>query len=120
MDPRYSAPKSLSRRVGAKYLKTKVQVADRMELLLITYDELVKAAEGKNEAKVKKISDLLINSLDFDHATEFGIGMLRLYKYCIQEAEQGNFDEVIRIVSQLREAWRILQKSQLKEGKDNG
>ena len=117
MDPRYSAPKNINRKVGTEYLKTKIQVADRLELLLITYEEVINAAANEDAEKIKKACELLINSLDLDHATEFGIGLLRLYKYCIIEADKGKFADITKIFVGLRDAWRILQMSQVKDDK---
>jgi flagellin-specific chaperone FliS len=117
MDPRYSVPPKLTRKISTKYLNTKVQVADRLELLLITYDEVIRAADRKDVAQIKRAVNLLINTLDLDHATEFGIGMIRLYKFSIMSADKGDFEAVTTIFTQLSDAWRILQDSQRRKGK---
>ena len=115
MDPRYKPKKSMPGKVGREYLKAQVQTADRLSLMLMTYDAVIKAAQNENARQVKRAVSLLINSLDMDHATEFGLGLLKSYKYAQYSADKGDFKAVLHVFVQLKEAWSVLKASQVRK-----
>lgn len=103
--------KALARRVGKHYLGAKAQTSTPLDLLILTHEGAIKAAHQENADQLKSILELLIKGLNFDRATIFAIGQLRVYKHCIQAANVGAFSEVIHLLSPMLEAWCELRAS---------
>ncbi len=102
---------ALARKVGNRYMGDRVQTSTPLDLLIIAHEGAIKAARQEDAQQLKRILELLIKGLNFDHATIFAIGQLRIYKHCILAAELGEFKEVIHLLSPMHDAWCDLRAS---------
>ena len=101
-------PKMLykSNRANA-YLAKEILEASPQKLLLKVYDFAIVNCKNQNVSKTNKALNELISALRFDtdEAKEISTGLLRLYRFCQDQMKKGDFDIVVRILSDLKEAW---------------
>ncbi|MDE3074562.1 MAG: flagellar export chaperone FliS [Chloroflexota bacterium] len=111
-----------------QYQNTSVQTADKAQLLLLTYEAIVRwlnrADAAITESRVMDAHDALIaaqtlvgdlaNSLDFRRGGDVAINLARLYDYMVERLVSANVskdnaivEEVHGLVSSLLDAWRI-------------
>jgi len=114
------------RRTLGQYIKTNVQTAGRMDLVIMCYERIIQSLkEAKNyfqdEQFEKKgqvfqnaldIIDELRCSLDYEKGGQIADNLNAIYGYITGRLLQGNidkdltvFDEAIQIMSELKEAW---------------
>lgn len=92
------------------YKAQQIATASPGDLLLYLYDALVAACAVGDRDKTLRGLEELINSLNFEHA-ESANGMLRLHQYCIDQVQQGHFEEAYKIISELRDAWQTVLRN---------
>jgi len=92
------------------YLTKEIMEATPQKLLLKVYDFTIQQAHQKDMLKTNKGLQVLIDSLTFEipEAKEIAVGFLRLYQYCQDQARKRDFDIVVRILTDLRDAWRTM------------
>ena len=73
-------------------------------LLLMIYDEAIIACKRKDEPQISKVLAFLIDNLDFDY-TEVATGLFSLYEYMMRLVKQNQFDEVLPMLTDLRQTW---------------
>jgi len=116
-----------------KYLETQIQTASPVQLICMLYDGAIKFAnlaligikekniEKKtvNIIKVENILNELRTSLNFDKGGEIAKNLDKLYEYmytCMMEANSNDdpakIDNVLKILSSLRESWISISKGQ--------
>ena len=86
-----------------KYKEQQIKSASPTELITILYDLCLQACYSKDSQRVQNILEQLIKSLNFDY--DMAGDMYSLYEYCQRAARDGNFNEVVSIISNIREAW---------------
>jgi len=75
-----------------------------VQLLIKVYDfAIVNCKKGDPEKASKAIVELM-SALNFDYE-EISLGLFRLYQYCLDRIKKGEFEEAIKILEGLREAW---------------
>lgn len=109
--PDKKKPANLGQRAKKQYLQAATETSSKLDLLIMVHDGALKAAHEEDAEQLKRLLDLLMKGLDFEKATLFAVGQLRLYKHCMLAADHGAFKEVIHILSQLRDAWVSLKAS---------
>lgn len=74
------------------------------QVLVKMYDlALVALISGDGKRSVRVLS-AMIDSLDFEYQ-EIAMGLFRLYRYCIEEVNKGEYEMPTRILRELRETW---------------
>jgi len=89
------------------YLVKEILDADPQKLLLKIYDFAIVNSKRGDLAKTNKALSELIHALNFETAEtkEISLGLMRLYQFCQEQMRQKNYDIVVQILSDLREAW---------------
>ena len=100
-------------RQGNPYMAYKAQEILSMspeQLVLKLYDYVIAACKGRDSKKASSGLAVLIDSLDFE-AGEMATGLFRLYRYAMEKVKTEHFDEALKVVGGLREAWTEAFKS---------
>ena len=98
-----------------KYKEQQIKSASPTELITILYDMCLQACYRKDSQRVQDILERLIKSLNFDY--DMAGDMYSLYEYCQRAARDGNYNEVVSIISNIREAWDEAVVKENKSGK---
>jgi len=124
------------------YRKTEVETADPLKLVLICYDEAIKNLkiarekylneefEDKAYALKRAISFIseLNRALDLEKGGEIAANLHALYDFMVRHLMEGDlkkdikaFDQVIAMLSELKEAWEIVsyQLGRQRPGSEN-
>jgi len=74
------------------------------QLLLKMYDIAIVALVSRDGERGAMVLSKLIESLDFEHQ-EIAVGLFQLYRYCMEEVKQGEYEVPTRILRELRDTW---------------
>ena len=85
------------------YKRQEVLNASPEQLITKVYDFCIQGCMQKDETKVQKSLETLINALNFDY--DISNDLYALYEYCQRRARAKKFDEVKTIIADLRETW---------------
>lgn len=86
------------------YKTNEIMSLSPVQLILKLYDYIIVNSKRQNYDNVSAGLTQLIAALNFDYQ-EVSIGLFRLYRYCQNQSQSGNFAEVEKIVTELRSAW---------------
>jgi len=89
------------------YLVKDILEATPQQLVIKLYDLALISCKKEDLRKTNSAIQALSNALNFadENAAEISAGLLRLYKFCQDQMRQGNYNIVIRILSELRDGW---------------
>ena len=89
------------------YLIKEIIEATPQQLLIKIYDFAIVNCQRKNLEKTNAALQQLINALSFEteEVKEISAGFLKLYLYCQNQMRKKNHDEVIKILTELRDEW---------------
>lgn len=93
-----------SKRAFSGYKTNEILSLSPVQLILKLYDYVIVNAKKKNYNNVSAGLTQLIAALNFDYK-EISIGLFRLYRYCQNRAQNGNFEEVEKVIGELRSTW---------------
>lgn len=104
----YTANSYAHARKVNQYLVNEVSGAKPEQLIMRVYDFAINNCQKHDMIKTNEALQVLINALNFDHpaAKEISVGLLRLYNYCQDQMRKKNYDEVYKILTDLRDTWR--------------
>jgi flagellin-specific chaperone FliS len=91
------------------YKMQEVMGASPLRLVVMAYDVAIRACEAKDLARGTQAVSLLRDSLNFDYA-EASLGLFRLYQWSLDCMRQGEWDEALKVLRELREAWTTVEK----------
>jgi len=91
------------------YQKSQIMSMSPAQLVLKVYDYAILGCKLKDSGKVSKALIELISALKFEHG-EISLGMFKLYQYCMDIVKKNQFDEVMEILSELRNTWLVVVK----------
>jgi len=74
------------------------------ELILKLYDLGLSAMATRDGRRASRVLAHLIDSLDFRYS-DIAFGLFRLYRYCMDEINRGEYDMPTHILRELRETW---------------
>lgn len=99
------------------YLVKEITEATPFQLVMKVYDYAIQNCKKHDFAKTNKAIGLLIEGLNFerDDTREIATGLFKLYQFAQEEMRKKNFDIVLKILTDLREAWMTSNK-QLQKG----
>ena len=86
------------------YHKNEIMNMSPAQLVLKVYDIAIIGCKLKNSRKVSKALVELISALDFEKG-DMAVGLFRLYQYCLDVIKKDEFDEALKILSELRSTW---------------
>lgn len=89
------------------YLIKEILEATPQQLLIKIYDFAIVNCQRHNLEKTNNALQQLINALSFEteEVKVISTGFLRLYRYCQDQMRKKNYDEVINILTELRNEW---------------
>ena len=87
-----------------EYRQQDVMGASPIHLIVLVYDQAIKACGNQDFAKATKAISILRDALDFDYG-EIASNLFGLYQWCLDCIRVGDFDAASNILSDLREAW---------------
>lgn len=95
------------------YLVKEIMEASPQKLLLKIYDFAIVHCQLHDMEKTNRALDELINSLNFEdpEAREISIGLMKLYQFCQDRMRKKEYDIVHKILTDLRETWVTVFKS---------
>lgn len=86
------------------YKKNEIMTLSPVRLILKLYDYVLVNSRKRDTTAVNAGLTQLIAALNFDYK-EISLGFFKLYRYCQTESQKGNFEEVEKVISELRAAW---------------
>ena len=86
------------------YRTQQVASAAPAQLLLQLYDHAIAGALRQDQRQVNAALVELIGALNFDYE-EIAVGLFKLYDWCMRRARAKDWDEVLKILRELRNAW---------------
>lgn len=87
-----------------RYRKEEVMNLSPVQIICKLYDIAIIAAKKKDIELSRRAINELIASLNFDYA-ETSLGLYRLYDYSKKCLREGNTEEAINVLQELRSAW---------------
>jgi len=88
------------------YMTSQAQALSPTEIMLELYDFAIAGCLAGDARKATAAIVELIAALDFRYE-EIATGLYRLYEYALREVKAQQFDGARRILSELRDAWRL-------------
>ena len=95
-----------------EYRQQDVMYASPVHLVVMAYDVAINACEQKDFEKAVRAVTVLRDALNFDYA-EVAVGLFRVYQWCLDCIRQENYHAAMRTLSELREAWAVVEKPQV-------
>lgn len=83
--------------------------ADPAALVVKVYDYVLSACKREKADEASQGIALLIDSLDFEE--DLSMDLFQLYRYAMERAKAGGFQETVEIISGLKEAWLVATSS---------
>ena len=91
------------------YHKNEIMNMSPAQLVLKLFDFAILGCKLKDSLKVSKALVELISALSFEK-NEIAIGLFKLYQYCLDVIKKEQFDEALKIITELRSTWMIVIK----------
>lgn len=96
-----------------QYLTNDIHGASPEQLIMKVYNFAILNCQRHEMIKTNDAIQVLINALNFENevAKEISLGLLRLYIYCQDQMRKKNYDEVLKILTDLRDTWDAALKN---------
>ncbi|NPV88237.1 flagellar protein FliS [Coprothermobacteraceae bacterium] len=88
-----------------RFIEQEVLNAPVQKLVLMVYDLIISALNKGDVIKARAAIRELIDGLDFERGGEVARNLMSLYEYAYRKIGDGDSEEALRIISELREAW---------------
>ncbi len=95
------------------YRRTRTDYASPLELIVMAYDLAIRAARSGNTKLFLRAVGSLKDTLDASHGPEsesLAGRLLAVYIYCEELVARGDGSEAVRLLEELRDAWRQLSQ----------
>ncbi|MFC1477193.1 flagellar export chaperone FliS [candidate division KSB1 bacterium] len=99
-----SRPALVNNKQLQTYQQSQIMSMEPVPLLIKVYDFIILHCKKKEAVKASKGLVELMSALNFDY-DEVALGLFRLYQYCQDKIKLGEYDEAIKILENLRNAW---------------
>jgi flagellar secretion chaperone FliS len=86
------------------YKSNEIMGLTPVQMILKLYDYVLVNCKRRDSEKVNAGLTQLIASLNFDYK-EIALGFFRLYRYCQDRARKNDFDEIAKVIAELRSTW---------------
>lgn len=87
-----------------RYKELQLNGSTPLNLLLQVYEYGIVGCLKRDEKQVSAALVELIDALNFEQE-EIAAGLFKLYDYCLRIVKKGNYDEVLTIITELRDTW---------------
>lgn len=91
-------------RHAKEYRYQEVMGASPVRLIIIAYDVAITACQQHDLKRATEALSVLRNSINFKHG-EIAGRLFALYIWCADQARAGQWEDAIKILSELRDAW---------------
>lgn len=86
------------------YKENQVVGASPGKLILLLYDHVIKCLKNSDMRGASKGLVELMSSLDLDYQ-EISARLFSLYEYCLDLVKKNEFEQALRIISEMRHMW---------------
>ena len=93
-----------------EYRNQDVMGASPLRLVIMAYNLAINACEQKDFTRATKAISVLRDALNFDYP-EVSVGLFRLYQWCLDCIRQGDYNNAIHTLVELRDAWAQGEKN---------
>ncbi len=93
-----------------EYRNQDVMGASPIRLVIMAYNLAINACEQNDFTRATKAITVLRDALNFDYP-EVSVGLFRLYQWCLDCIRQGDYQNALRTLVELREAWLIGERN---------
>jgi flagellin-specific chaperone FliS len=104
-------------KANQQYVQTQVMSADPLQLVILTYDVAIAGCRARDMEKTHRAINELQVSLNHDEGGQIAADLLGLYLYCREITRQGDFDQALKILLDLRQTWVDLRKQMMNQPK---
>ena len=94
-----------------EYRQHDVMSASPVQLVIMAYDQAIKACHQQDKERATKAVSALRDALNFDY-DEVSNGLFSLYQWCLDCIRSGEFEPALTTLSELREAWAVVQQQE--------
>ncbi len=97
-----------------QYQKNQIMSMTPVQLLIKVYDIAILECKKENAARASKALVELISALKFDPEYQhISVGLFQLYQYALDKIKENDFDEAVKILNGLRDAWVKANKQEV-------
>ena len=94
------------------YKQNSVITADPLKLILMAYDKAISGCRQRDLKLLGQALNVLINGLNMD-AGNISWSLLAIYQYCSELAREGQYNEAMKILQELRDTWADVKYSSI-------
>lgn len=91
----------------AKYREHDIMNASPIHLVVMVYDVAISACEEKDLTRATRAVSVLRDALNFDYPE--AAGLFRLYQWAMECMRDGDYDNAISVLRDLRESWATVE-----------
>lgn len=102
--PAQVAPQPLKSVAVSRYRKEESLNLSPVQVICRLYDVAILAAKKNDRELARRAINELIAALNFDYQ-ETSVGLYRLYDYAKRQLRNGNVQEAVYVLQELRSAW---------------
>ena len=98
---------SYAKKGANQYITNEILNATPEQLIMKVYDFAILNCQKRNLFKTNEALQVLITALNFDdpRAKAIAVGLLKIYSYCQKQIRKNKFEDVQRILEDLRQTW---------------
>lgn len=102
----------------SEYRFQEIMGASPIRLVVMSYDVAIQACQQEDFSRATRAISVLRDALNFDY-NEAALTLFELYQWCLDSVRKENYQEALRILTDLREAW-ITAEQQISAGNHLG
>lgn len=95
-----------------EYRQNDVLGASPLRLVVMAYDLAIQSCERKDFEKATRAISVLRDALNFEYQ-DVALGLFRVYQWCLDCIRQGDYNNAISALSELRDAWVQTEKKMM-------
>jgi flagellin-specific chaperone FliS len=92
--------------VAQIYKIHQINGGNALDRLLLTYDAALIGCGQQDVVKTIQALSVLRDALDFNQEKELAIGLFKLYQYCLELVDSGEFEKASVIIKELKGVWK--------------
>lgn len=92
-----------------EYRQNDVLGASPLRLVVMAYDLAIQSCERQDFEKATRAISVLRDALNFEYQ-DVALGLFRVYQWCLDCIRQGDYNNAISALSELRDAWVQTEK----------
>jgi flagellin-specific chaperone FliS len=84
--------------------RERIKKASPLMLVILGYDQAIQACRAGDASRAARVITLLRSALNFDRSNQ-ALGIFKLYQWCLECIQRGDFEAASQVLSELRAAW---------------